>query len=283
MIKSSCLSNKTLTFVGDSLSRYQYLNLAYFLSHGRYMQRYGNDDGNRSLAQEGMWGNYSIFYTEGSKALQYHSPAVNASEVCDCRRLGLDATTREDRTLTVSALIPAAPRQPVNKTADAAAFKVGYRQAFGMKTNVLSETLDAIQRATQGTSSFDHIILVNIGHWFHKGMTSPSNSYHAVAAAYEPLFVKAAAKAAAGRGKAQIIWKSTTAISVPRALKEMLAVQDWHHLLTSMARHYKWSVMDAFDVTSSLAQTGVDGFWDRLHFHAFVYDQLNDVLLNGLC
>jgi hypothetical protein len=27
----------------------------------------------------------------------------------------------------------------------------------------------------------------------------------------------------------------------------------------------------------------LDGNWDNLHFLPFVYDQLNDVLLNGLC
>jgi hypothetical protein len=280
-----CLSNKTLTFVGDSLSRYQYLSLAYFLTHGRYMQRYGTDGINRTLAHEMTWANFTIFYSEGSKLLQRHSAAINVTEACDCYRIRLDHNVREDRTLTVDALIPAAPGQAANRSSAlvASQLKVGYRQAFGMKTNVLNETMAAIQRAAQDNSTAESIMLVNLGHWFNRGMADNPNTYRAVAAVYEPLFATAAATAAAGRGKAQIIWKSTTSFGNPRLAKEPPAQYDWHSLLTSMARHYRWTVMDAFGVTLSMTTSGVYGFWDALHYHAFVYDQLNDVLLNGLC
>lgn len=36
----SCLRSKHLMFIGDSLTRYQYLSLAYFLEHGRWPQRF---------------------------------------------------------------------------------------------------------------------------------------------------------------------------------------------------------------------------------------------------
>jgi flagellar motor protein MotB len=278
-----CLANKTLSFVGDSLSRYQYLSLAYFLSHGHYMQRYGTDGGNRTLAHERTCGNFSTFYSEGSRSLQHQSAATTAMEACDCYRLGLDNTTREERTLSVDTLMPATPGQGVNRSSGLAVsrLKVGYRQAFGMKTNVLDETLDAIRRVAQDNSTAENIILVNLGHWFDKGMVGSTNTKHrTVAAVYEPLLANA--KAAAGNGRAQFIWKSTTA-SFHGQSNALPVIYDWHSLLTSMARHYRWNVMDAFGVTRSMMTSGMYGFWDALHYHAFVYDQLNDVLLNGLC
>lgn len=38
----SCLANKTILILGDSVVRYGYLELAYFLTHGRHMQRYAD-------------------------------------------------------------------------------------------------------------------------------------------------------------------------------------------------------------------------------------------------
>ena len=36
----SCLQSKHLMFIGDSLTRYQYLSLVYFLEHERWPQRF---------------------------------------------------------------------------------------------------------------------------------------------------------------------------------------------------------------------------------------------------
>jgi hypothetical protein len=57
----------------------------------------------------------------------------------------------------------------------------------------------------------------------------------------------------------------------------------YHDLLTALAHQHGWDVLDAFAVTRSLYVDKVQGMWDALHFLPFVYDQLNDLLLNGLC
>lgn len=54
-------------------------------------------------------------------------------------------------------------------------------------------------------------------------------------------------------------------------------------MLNSMARFHSWDFYDGHAVTRAMMRTGLDGNWDNLHFLPFVYDQLNDVLLNGIC
>jgi hypothetical protein len=150
-----CLANRSLTFVGDSLSRYQYVSLAHFLSHGQYMQRYA-DDGAPSLVIERIWPNFKVLYHDGSKMLQHQDAAATATEHCDCHRIALDASVREDRTMTIN--ISAIAGQPIR-----AVVRVAYRQAFGMKTTVVDETLDAVRRTVNESAAASKILVVNLG------------------------------------------------------------------------------------------------------------------------
>lgn len=159
---------------------------------------------------------------------------------------------------------------------------------------MLTETVEGINKALANSTSAHNVMVVNIGHWFHRGISQPANSYQAVAAVYKPVLQELAAKAKASNGSLKFVWKTVTAThsDIPAGLNDInpMAAEarpgftlDWNQLLASIAKYHGWDVMDAFPVTKRLVAAGVTGFWDGLHYLPFVYDQLNDVLLNGLC
>jgi hypothetical protein len=109
------------------------------------MQRYA-DNGAPSLVIEHMWPNFTVFYHNGSNSLQHQDAAATPIEHCDCHRIGLDASVREDRTMTIN--VSAVAGRPYR-----AVLRVAYRQAFGMKSNVVDETLDAVRRTVNDSSA----------------------------------------------------------------------------------------------------------------------------------
>ena len=99
----SCLSGKHIAFVGDSVTRYEYLSLVYFLSKKQYMERYGASvSGEPSLVNEKDWSSWDDFFATGSARI---AAAVDAEaiELCDCQRTpALDvASIREHRELVL--------------------------------------------------------------------------------------------------------------------------------------------------------------------------------------
>lgn len=44
-----------------------------------------------------------------------------------------------------------------------------------------------------------------------------------------------------------------------------------------------WDIMDARIITQAAKNQGLNLYWDQMHFLPFVYEELNDVLLNMLC
>ena len=82
----SCLSGKHIAFIGDSVTRYEYLSLVYFLSKKQYMERYGaSASGEPSLVNEKDWDSWDDFFTHGSARV---AAAVDAEafESCDCHK-----------------------------------------------------------------------------------------------------------------------------------------------------------------------------------------------------
>ena len=82
----SCLSGKHIAFVGDSVTRYEYLSLVHFLSKKQYMERYGaSDAGNPSLVNEHDFSSWDDFFARGSARIAAAVDA-EADELCDCHR-----------------------------------------------------------------------------------------------------------------------------------------------------------------------------------------------------
>lgn len=79
------IRQKTIVFIGDSVTRYQYLNLAFFLERGKWPNPFFTDEVmSGSPCCEKSFPNFSwdLFFRETNKAL-------NGNELCDCWRKDL--------------------------------------------------------------------------------------------------------------------------------------------------------------------------------------------------
>lgn len=61
-----CLRGRSVAIVGDSVSRYIFLDLAYFLTHSQHHPRYHHSD-MPHLARENEWGGWAKFYNGTSE------------------------------------------------------------------------------------------------------------------------------------------------------------------------------------------------------------------------
>lgn len=262
-----CLSNSTITFVGDSLTRYQYLSLAHFLVHGRFIQRYA-DDNTSSLTNEKTWPSWPVFYSAGSQLLHVNTSNLTSTESCDCHRVP-NELIREFRTLTTQA--------------GQSKMRVEYKQAFGQggsQTGLMEDTLRGMREGIGNHTGLGrHVLVVNLGAWFPAWHWNQSQLTSNPVAVYQHVFNAPDILQRRLTGQLQLVWKTTTA----RADENSYMHRPWMYLLDGMAKFYGWDTMDAFGVTQPMLKLGMNSWWDALHFEAFVYDQLNDVLLNGIC
>jgi hypothetical protein len=76
------LRNKTIVFLGDSVTRYQYLNLAFFLERGRWPMEYLTDE----VLQGSPCCQRSFIGFSWQDFFQLTTLALNNHELCDCWR-----------------------------------------------------------------------------------------------------------------------------------------------------------------------------------------------------
>ena len=90
-----------MVFVGDSLTRYQYLAFAYYLSKLKRLEPYGGLPGYPSICIETEWRDW-FQYFHFSSAILAAAAGGCGTEICDCLRhnnMSSLAEVREFRTL----------------------------------------------------------------------------------------------------------------------------------------------------------------------------------------
>ncbi|CAL5224027.1 g6647 [Coccomyxa viridis] len=80
-----CLEGRHVAFIGDSVTRYQYISLAYFLGKKRPLERNGSLRGSPSLTWEKEWPTWDEYFARGS-AILANAVEGCAEEECDCYR-----------------------------------------------------------------------------------------------------------------------------------------------------------------------------------------------------
>ena len=85
-----CLSSQSLLFIGDSLTRYMYLSLIYFLSHGEWPDKLGGVANKPSPVVEPQHASWTDFYR--SSLATY-----GGRENCSCFRSNNGSVTTERR------------------------------------------------------------------------------------------------------------------------------------------------------------------------------------------
>jgi hypothetical protein len=79
------LGGHVITFIGDSVTRYQYLELAYYLARGVCPA----DEDEQSVTSEMQWGGWHAFYRGSSALLNHETDSGVSSETCFCTRAEL--------------------------------------------------------------------------------------------------------------------------------------------------------------------------------------------------
>lgn len=274
-----CLANTTVAFVGGSLSRYQYLEMAWFLARGEHPQRYGdysnvtsNLTAGRSPTVEQDFrpeGGWEAFYQATNQWLQFTDATSASKELCNCSRPNpLDGRTYENRMLTVN----------VSGTGTNFTVRAMVRLTLGFRSGNVEETRDSIHAivrdAVRDGLAPKVVLLVNSGYWLGFNAQPPPETMADIANAYEPLL----RTPPLDRQRVKHVWKTTTA-SNPADGK----AQHMSKLMATLARYHNWSIFDAGQMTDALLNAQLQAWWDRVHFWPFVYEQLNDALLNVLC
>ncbi|KAM3569655.1 hypothetical protein VYU27_008259 [Nannochloropsis oceanica] len=85
----TCMKGKHVVFVGDSVTRYQYLSLVSFLETGTWEE----EEEEKSITFKGEWGSWNEYYNLSTSSL-------NGNEVCDCYREGSRPPYVENRYYT---------------------------------------------------------------------------------------------------------------------------------------------------------------------------------------
>jgi hypothetical protein len=84
---TKCLKGSHIVFMGDSLSRYFYLSLAYLFAHDEWSSKFAklpsHSSYHRSILSERDFQNWSWFYHKSNKLLNH---GKRISEICDCFR-----------------------------------------------------------------------------------------------------------------------------------------------------------------------------------------------------
>jgi len=264
-----CLENKTVVLVGDSVTRYQYVDLVFWLSSGYFYDRMPQ------ITWEKDWKSWKSYFV-GTNA------RLGCLEVCDCYRIGTpgswtgQADLRENRhffhphaNFTVRFYEWLGDHVAQNVAPVPTAYSIlaqcrDYDSAESCTLATFAEQVKNLSRFSD-ISSFlatvvapeqpDHLV-INGGHW-------PHNSVHS--ATFADTVHRAAKRS---------VWKTTTATRESPSLMDESVIAAFGLL--------NMDVFDAHAVTRGLSGNKV-AFVDALHFQPFVYHALNEELVFQLC
>lgn len=272
-----CLAGKRLVFIGDSVTRYQYLTLLHFLDRGRWPAPLGGDPGEPSVANEREWPSWNDFL-RGSNAL------FGGRELCDCYREEYDPLKgqikppeeekHENRFYTtpdgifVSHLTYTTFPNKLHGHFGFPPYPQGRQPCAPATCNSPEDWAHHLAEGLAGPVKDmrpTHLVL-NSGLW---GTSNKFEGWPAIAAAG-----RAAVAAQGGRA----IWKTTT------GSKGKFPTQPGHDAMAiEHTQAAGWDLLDAFNITRPLTHMKPRPMWDGRHFKALVYRELNLYLLNMIC
>eukprot|EP00981_Chlorochromonas_danica_P007294 scaffold1636_cov165-Ochromonas_danica.AAC.18 len=265
----SFLRNKRIAFIGDSLTRYQYLSLAWFLGSGQWLE----DPGLPSMIWKQQWPDWGSYFHSTNLRMGCHEILDACPGFGDVREnryfhhFGLNLTISMNRyspqhmsKMRLGMDFPAVKDFHSRCMFSAHGMKYSNRH-FNVEAN--SHVFDSIQSFITGwIAPFQPDYLV-----FNHGIWSPEM-------VYEPSYLPSVMQAARNASK-HVIWKTTTSGSRnPRQYEDDNLRQN----LSSLG----FITFDAFALTKHLSYAA-DAYHDVIHFsHMGIYRELNIALLQKL-
>ncbi|KAL3156426.1 hypothetical protein ABBQ38_000735 [Trebouxia sp. C0009 RCD-2024] len=272
-----CLDSRHIVFLGDSLTRYQYLSLVYFLSKGHYMERYGGGS-SPSLCLEKEWDSWQHFYREGPTILSNATDA-EAHEGCDCVKSGWKQhKEREFRDFTLYGY----NKETADDILDTGSITVSYAQVFATPTFETAGQLFLelyLEQLPLRYQKLPDSVVFNTGLW---GLPAVALLSPVQQLAIFLGIAKIGTQFHQKRNPhTRLIWKTITVSAQNEAEPDMENLNEAGS--KAFATDGNWDIMDARIITQAAKNQGLNLYWDQMHFLPFVYEELNDVLLNMLC
>mmetsp|Transcript_25247 Transcript_25247/g.39624 ORF Transcript_25247/g.39624 Transcript_25247/m.39624 type:complete len:378 (+) Transcript_25247:1704-2837(+) len=302
-----CLRNKHVLIIGDSVSRYQYMSLASFL-HSGFPEASGNHEkGANNVCMPGnVWGSWKRFYLRSSAHFE-------GRELCDCFRPegpwnpDFEKRTEENRFLSLpehnlslsylqvfggfpmhghfpgrcrgSTQVPMCSRLNVSRAEVSRATHVLTNEEYDSNPlldqgNVFDwqSSVHATVRDLVPNMEVD-VLIYNTGLWGElKNATMVGDVMSAgseVVKAGGSCFWKRTTKRFKCQGGDRRCFRDRWA---PEEVADAVPVDQ--------AKDKGWGIMDIATPTSLLEQ---DSFADGIHPRPFVYNELNNLLLNQVC
>jgi hypothetical protein len=282
-----CLIGRRISFVGDSLTRYQYLNLVHFITHGTWYSSYP------PFEHEPLWNSWLEFY-QGTTARLTTKNGISC-EKCDCYRNPSDTLSRENRyyenselNLTISYFqhsvgISKRGMDYNSLTLSNCREGLGCTQASCspgncMKTHwIANDHIDLLKHAA--LTLHPDTVIFNSGIWHRlnnphdEGFTSPERINDLIMLAQiMPAF-----------GVQRFIWKTTTAVQQETSPLGESEAKLFTSAIGGTDSFNSWTVFDAYSLTSNIADIGqrlnIPLYYDSYHFIPDIYRGLNEALL----
>jgi hypothetical protein len=262
-----------LMMIGDSLTRYQYLNLVHFVSNGNWIS-----DPSLPNENEKKHPSWNEFYKVTNERLNGH-------EICDCFRDGSSLTFEnryfDDGKLRISYLQVFGRDYPIVLHDTKLLNVTSCRSALCNQTlcspGECSDSVLPVQNlgVLSNSGVYHHIvtsypaseIVFNTGHWWFDGHTNKI-LIHVPLIIQEPLLAKKKSS------DLRFHWKTTTSRQARDDLPEAS-----EQLVDSGAF---FGVFDARSLTAEVAGMP-ELMWDPLHFEPEVYKGLNQAFLAYIC
>lgn len=269
-VARKCLRDRRVLFLGDSVTRYQYLSLAYFLATGTW----GN---HVELVDYHKWSTYADYFKATNSWF--------SQELCDCFRADFNIsslrTASENRyyygdgafVVYIRLLSDAYPPRghfgfppfvaPSSEVCQAGECSKPHDWVAPISCYLVNETCKEFWIHVLRPLNITHFFF-NQGHWVRTS-TRDANWFRHVM-----------------QGAKAFISKCGTAYFKTTSTARKDNQRDSKAIIT--AREYGWKIYDVEILTRGLLKLH-DGFpgFDRVHYYPFVYRELNNYLLNLLC
>lgn len=276
----ACLTRKSILLIGDSLTRYQYLSLVYFLATGSWSSPVPHNEREKAHAS------WTAFYETTTQRMQY--------ERCDCyRRNGTGLShivenryfSMNNSNITYLQYFTAtngirfhdplwliAGCGPTANASCQTGCRPGYcAQEIG-KFIRLGDVLvpGVLRQVVQMLAATD--VILNSGLHHRGGWLGKHDRATALGTISQDVQSKFPSR------KIQFHWKTTTKTKKGNNIREEM------HAARTLRVEYGWKVFDAWTLAKKLrAKSQASMYWDGVHFEPWVYGHLNRALLMHLC
>jgi len=274
------LRNKRIVFIGDSLTRYQYLNFIHFIHFNSWIL-----SSPPRLEVEGDWSSWKSFHLGSSYRF-------GCKEICDCYRdkqfFNLGPITKENRyyfdvssNISVNLFFWIPPKVPIMlqkipsvKTFSESCGNIEFSQKqqsnYSPESDfIFDDIIDFLSTIIRPLQP-DYLI-INQGHWHHPKIRSNSTYFREFIS-----LAKSSAK--------KFIWKTTTA----RCFNSPDDGVDGKSFINQLNEE-NVNIFDAFRISLGIAvyhNNSITDQWtclqDRHHYRQFVYRELNKKLVDYL-